>query len=233
VAEDPIVDMVEDEPVEDAIPDPEDDSPPCYETPCGLIPNCGCSSGEKCSVDRTTGTRHCTSAGSLEAGDRCTSDTQCETGTWCGPMWTEVGEDESLCMAFCENASDCPGDAAICLGEVPGETALGICSQGCDLLTSDPCPTGTKCYWFVATDDTHYTDCIADVGTGMIADSCTAEDDCQRGHYCSSGAGACIGYCRISPAPDTCTYGCRAFMSGGAPLDVEFDGVMYGYCWSG
>ena len=228
--EDTTIDTVVDDPVEDTIPDPEDDSPPCFEYPCGLKPNCGCPSGEKCSVDRTTGTRHCTSAGSLEAGDRCSSDGQCEIGTWCGPMWTDAGADESLCMEFCRFESDCPGDASICLGDVPGETAVGICTQGCDLLTGDPCPGGSKCYWMIATDDTHYTDCIADVGTGMLGDFCTGEVNCQRGHLCATSISECIGFCRISPPPDTCTSGCLQFTSGGSPVDILFDGVSYGYC---
>lgn len=219
----------ETDPAGDAVEDVVDDGPPCDETPCGLIPNCGCPTGQKCSVTGTTHERQCVDAGTGTAAEPCERDDECEAETFCARMFSPAGADEAICFGFCRDEGDCPGDASICLRGLAPET-VGYCTIGCDLLTSEPCPDGSKCKWLRTTTDVDYTDCIADVGAGLMGSSCTGEDQCAPGYFCS-GSTTCIGYCRISPAPDTCTFGCSQFSISGSPVDLVFDGVSYGYCW--
>ncbi|MBW2263583.1 MAG: hypothetical protein JRG91_16600 [Deltaproteobacteria bacterium] len=226
--EDPTVEPVED-PIVETVEDADDDSPPCDETPCGLLPNCGCPPGRKCAINSETDERHCIVAGAGTEADPCEDNGDCDEETVCIRLYSYAGETEALCHRYCESSDDCPGDAAVCRGVLPSEPEIGICSIGCDLLTSDPCPDGTKCKWLETSLGVWYTDCIADVGTGMMGNSCTTEEHCARGYFCSEGT--CVGYCRISPAPDTCTFGCRQFSIGGSPADLIFDGVSYGFCW--
>lgn len=230
-------DVLEDTPDDPALDTPADtgtdteyDGPPCDESPCGLIPNCGCPSGQKCSLHPDTMARHCIDAGTSTIAEPCENDDECEEETLCARMYSYSGEEEPICFGYCRDDGDCPGDASICLYALSPETTVGYCTIGCDLLTSEPCPDLSKCKWLESTGGEYFTDCIADVGTGTMGSSCSGENQCQRGYFCSGGT-TCMGYCRITPPPDTCSFGCRQFSISGSPVDLVFDGVSYGYCW--
>jgi hypothetical protein len=226
--EDSTAEPVED-PVVETVPDADDEPSDCDETPCGLFPNCGCPSGQKCSINYEEGGRRCVVAGDAGVAEFCEGNSDCDVDTACVIIYSGAGETEGLCHRYCVDDDDCPGDAGICRYILTSEPTVGICSMGCDLLTSDPCPEGTKCKWLEATGGGWYTNCIADVGTGRMGNSCSGEQHCDRGHFCSEG-GYCVEYCSITPT-DTCTYGCRQFTIDGSPVDIIFDGVSYGYCW--
>jgi hypothetical protein len=233
LADDPVPDGVEDpadDPVEDPVVDADDDAPPCDGEPCGFLPNCGCPDGHKCTLAGTPVERRCVAEGTATRAEPCENDLDCEADTLCARMFSPAGADEPICFALCRSDSDCPGDAAICMFVFSPETEVGYCTTGCDLLTGEPCPDGSKCKWLRTTAGVNYTDCTADVGTGLMGSSCTGEEHCAPGHFCAGGEN-CMEYCRISPAPDTCTFGCRQFTIDSAPVDLVFDGVSYGYCW--
>ncbi len=207
----------------------------CAETPCGLVPNCGCPDGQKCSLvtHGSSTLRACVAAGPGTMGSACTSDAGCAAGLICLELPSEEGGTAAACYPFCDSDSDCPGDASLC-HEAFADTTDQICSLGCHLITSTGCPSGSKCALYVLTATGQpLTDCTSDLGSGGYLTMCAAESDCRSGFYCDSGAGQCIGYCSIWPT-DTCIYGtgCRQFVDGmGSPVGIVFDGTSYGYCF--
>jgi hypothetical protein len=204
----------------------------CTETPCGLVPNCGCPSGQKCSLVGSV--RQCVDAGTGVKGSPCTDDTQCAAGFLCVGLFTTEGATERACYPFCLDESHCSGDASICFEAFTGVTDR-ICSLGCNLLTGSGCPSGSKCTLLtLTTTGQNFTDCTADAGSGYMGSICTLESQCGAGTFCGheSGVDECIGYCSITPS-DSCTCGmCQQFTdSVGTPVTIIFDGISYGYCY--
>jgi hypothetical protein len=206
----------------------------CLETPCGLVPNCGCPSGQKCSLVAGTGgtpVRACVASGSGTKGASCTLDSDCAAGFICTQMYSDEGRTDSACYPFCDSDLDCPGDASVCWEAFVGTTD-SICSLGCNLLTSTGCPVGSKCTVLtLSTSGTMLTDCTSDAGTGGAGAFCSLESHCGSGHFCETSLSECIAYCTITPW-DSCFWGCSSFVdTGGSPVTILFDGVSYGYCY--
>ncbi len=204
----------------------------CLETPCGLVPNCGCPSGQKCSL--VTGpARACVTAGTGLKGASCTLDSECAAGLICVELPSDEGRSAGACYPFCDSELDCPGDASVCWEAFTGTTD-SICSLGCNLVTSTGCPSGSKCNLYELTGSgTDLTDCTSDSGTGGTGSFCTLESHCGPGHFCSGTPyNECIPYCTLTPF-DSCFLGCTEFVDGGTglPVTIAFDGATYGYCF--
>jgi hypothetical protein len=225
---DPVVDPGTD-PVVDPITDPGTD-PGCTETPCGLVPQCGCAVGQKCSLVGTT--RQCVTSGFGTRGASCTADSDCAAGLICLLMFTQESASEGACYPFCNSETECPGDAAVCWEAFTGSTDK-VCTLGCNLITSSGCPSGSKCMHLSIPTGQDITDCSADAGSGTLGSYCTLESQCGPGYFCGAASSVfeCIGYCTLLPT-DSCIYGCQQFVDGsGLPADIVFDGYSYGYCY--
>jgi hypothetical protein len=209
--------------------------PGCAESPCGLLPNCGCPSGQKCYVNVTASpfVRECTTAGSGDSSTICTSESSCGPATQCLPLYTEATSGESMCYDYCNSESDCPTDKSACFSFYTSETYPQICSHACDPLTGSGCPTGTKCGLFGLTSPPiNFTDCQADAGSTPAGGYCTAETDCGPGTFCATSLTTCLAICQYPSGPEcsmleTCT---QFVDSGGSPVSIVLDGISYGYC---
>jgi hypothetical protein len=211
------------------------DTSSCSEAPCGLVPQCGCPPGFKCSI-LGDGERACVTAGTGTRGTTCVSDDDCAAGFVCISLFSVEGNDMGACYPYCESAAGCPGDGSVCW-EVESTADAWVCTMGCNLVSNEWCPLGSKCYVLKMADpyDEYATDCTADAGYGTQGDACTADSQCGPGYFCGadSGIDECIGYCTITPI-DSCSFGCQQFVDEyGGPLDLSFDGFSYGYCYGG
>ncbi len=81
----------------------------------------------------------------------------------------------------CQTDDACP-DGYYCYVE-PGAPS-GVCTTGCR-LDPDDCPEGYTC-----NQTTHVCD--------LVPVRCTADTDCEDGHWCDVGSGECLEGCRIS-----------------------------------
>jgi hypothetical protein len=207
----------------------------CTETPCGLLPNCGCDAGMKCHVNTTASpfTRECTTAGSGTSSTVCSSDSSCEAGTQCLPLYTEASSGESMCYDYCNSESDCPTDKSVCFSFYTSETYPKICSHGCDPFTGSGCPAGTKCGLFgLVSPPMNFTDCQADAGSARAGDYCAAETDCGAGTFCATSLNTCLAICQYPSGPQCSTSEtCTQFVdSSSMPVTILLDGISYGYC---
>jgi hypothetical protein len=173
---------------------------------CGLAPQCGCASGQTCTVvNSASGAVGCVTAGSGGLGAACLSSGNCEAGLTCAG---------GVCRPYCASpGSDCPGtELGECIQAVDrdgGATPnLRICLVNCDLATpSGRCGSGMRCTYF----ETDSVDCRVE-GDGTQGDSCAGESDCASGYGCSPGLlrAVCERYCQVGgtsncPSGTTCT----------------------------
>lgn len=206
----------------------------CTESPCGLLPNCGCPPGEKCYVNTasTPFRRECTTAGTGDPSTICTSEAGCRPATQCLPLYTTAMSGESMCYGYCNSEEDCPTDASVCFSFFIGEIYPKVCSHGCDPIASSGCPSGTKCMIFRLTSPSvELTDCSADSGSTPAGGPCVTEADCAPGTFC--GSDTCLAYCTRPSGPE-CRFSetCQEITdpSTGLPTPVILDGISYGFC---
>ena len=210
------------------------DTGTCPETPCRLRPQCGCGTGEKCTVDfellPDTVSKVCGTAGSSTSSQLCTEDGDCMAGTVCAGLFSaDALSTEAMCYDFCTAASDCTGVGSVCV-QLGTPSYPGYCSHACDIVTNAGCPAGTSCKPLELTaTGTPLTDCTADAGSGAQGSYCIDDTGCRAGYFCAdpSGYGSeCIGFCRVSSG--TCSTGlpCSSFTT-----PMVYGGVEYGYCY--
>lgn len=222
------------DPGEDATSCPADCSTSCIDAVCDLYPQCGCNTGQKCSLSGSD--RACLAAGSTAAGGLCTADTDCAAGTLC--LGRNQDNSERQCMAYCDpdNQNGCTGLTSYCNGLVDGNQitipGAGVCSVTCQPHNpSSGCPAGWSCEVYTTTvTQVSFTDCHADIGPGVYLDAC----DNTAGPFCASGYG-----CFNDGTPYHCYQWCTATSScdGGLGCDVDaftpqiiVGGVTYGVC---
>jgi hypothetical protein len=183
---------------------------------CTLVPQSGCpggacdlgSGGTACRTVTTPGTEAST----------CATMNDCAAGYLC----------TGSCMRYCETDGQCDAPGGLCVISiysggvlVPGVT---VCSQNCDPLTAQSCPTGWGCGVYRTADARSFSACHT-VGAGTQGSTCTYDADCSPGYGCititNAGTGdagptttqSCLAYCVSSPTPTACpgTTTCRQF----------------------
>jgi hypothetical protein len=195
---------------------------PASGDPCGLDPQCGCTSVQTCDIN--LGGTSCVAAGNAKVGHGCTTTASCEPGLTCF---------NGVCRPYCSNSGDAGCDSKLpeggtctaVLGDDGGPLASDdVCTFRCQLQDPNACgPTGdlnAGCIY----DGVGGTDCEA-VGLSNIGDDCTYLNDCKPGLVC---VGQCLPWCRVGHSPSDCGDGeaCQAFAS---PVPTAY-GVEYGYC---
>jgi hypothetical protein len=194
----------------------------CEEDPCRVMaPQCGCPSGEKCTLQPGIYVRGCREAGTGAHGEVCTSDADCAPGTYCMLLGGH-----RVCRDFCESDTDCAAPGGRCQLDISFNMGDEMwCSDNCDPITNNGCP-GSKCELLLDENDAWYTVCIG-AGTGVQGTPCTSLNDCAAGYSCLDvgGDSRCRQWCDVS-APSCNTGTCLSFQ---APAPT-IGGTEYGGC---
>ncbi len=219
------------------------DTGACEELPCGLRPNCGCPAGQKCTADAERLAillliRECGPAGTRDSSQLCTTDAECEPGTYCLGLFTQAGGTDRMCADFCNGEPDCAEPGSVCASMTELVTGAGTCSHSCSPITNTGCPSGTSCQVLIlGTTRQILTDCTADVGSLAPHTACTTGAQCQLGSYCADtnadGLGdQCIQWCLYPGGACAGVDTCRQFTdSTGTPMPLTIDGTEYGFCY--
>ncbi len=207
----------------------------CTDPVCDLYPQCGCTTGLKCTLDGDLDNA-CETAGSTPAGGTCTAESDCAGGTLCLPR--DEAATVGQCLAYCDDATQagCTGATSYCY-ELVGEGSIpipgaAICTITC--LPENPsvgCPTGFTCAVYTHPSSTDsFTDCHADVGTGSQGASC----DADIGPYCAAGYG-CFSDGSVTTCYQWCTgtSGCNVGTCDTAAFEPPaiVGGTTYGICY--
>jgi len=190
---------------------------------CGIIPQCGCKSGENCDVTGIDGTTSCVAAGTKGLNAACKALGECSKGLTC------IGD---LCRPFCASTADCTGATAGACNNVQAKDSTGktidvpglkVCFIACDPLNpSKTC--GTAGCGFLSSGE---TSCVsAGTKTGAGGCSSTTPNACAPGYTCVSPTD-CRRWCRVG-FPGDCPTGksCQSF----SPPAPTYLGKEYGVC---
>ncbi len=205
----------------------------CTDPVCDLYPQCGCTGGQKCSLD-SANNNACISAGSTQNGGSCTADTDCVAGAMCLGRSTTEGQ----CLGYCDPVTQagCTSGTSYCLELVDSNQitipGAGVCTVTCQPHNaSAACPSGMGCeiYTHNITDVT-FSDCHGNVGTGTNGDSCdnTNGPYCAVGYGCFNDAGSqvCYQWCTMT---STCT-GATTCTTTAFDPPITLGGLTYGIC---
>jgi cysteine-rich repeat protein len=196
---------------------------------CELVsPQSGCEGTQACDIvtdDGETGCRDVTGSG--------TSNSHCATDTACSAGYTCVGDlaipDDTECMRFCNTDANCNGDGSRCLIELADGDGnpipdVTLCTNHCEPLTQNGCPSGQGCIIFDDGPD-DFTDCEV-MGNRLDGQSCTETEQCMEGSICvGTIVGAeCASMCEVG---DSCPTGgvCGPFST-----PVIISGIEIGVC---
>ncbi len=210
-------------------------------TSCTIIPQSGCESGQKCTVD-TIATNRCITAGPGAEGTPCMADADCQAGMGCAVI--NGFTFEAACRRFCRaknayaDSHDCLGSAgSICYYNVADAnnnvfTNLFQCTAACDPVAGTGCISGMKCNLYGidrsgnGQPDLYATECYSTADTNYY---CSGGAPCPNGYECFNfGYGpACYRWCSTQNTAvcDALGMACYAF-----PEQVIIGGVQYGYC---
>ena len=189
----------------DVIPNPPDGAELCPAGDCNYQSQEGCAAGMACipSIvqNQIAPTCAATQNGTGMGGDSCTAWTDCAPGYVCPD-----GQCRKLCCgrdwseSACEPGEACFRDWSFLVDDVAEPTGAYLCyPTGCDVLTSDDCPSDRDCKII---DPRGTTACVPPT-TGRLGESCTPPQVCGRGL-------SCIG----PPGEETCRRLCRAEACG-------------------
>lgn len=177
--------------------------------PCDPPKQTGCDDGLKCAIDIDTGATYCTADGTMPTRSGCSFDPDdCVAGNVC------LG----VCRQLCERNDDCkqpppagqPTNEAICAFEVPN-SRYRVCSTPCNPVPRvgpSGCPAGIACS-YGNLNGILITDCNRLRGTGRDGATCSTQEDCADGYYCTT-TNRCRAFCRNGfdddcLASDVCT----------------------------
>jgi hypothetical protein len=225
-----------DAPLEDQSNCPEDCGSGCNDPICDLWLQCGCQTGQKCTIDGASN-RDCLGAGTMAHGQICALDTDCVAGTIC----VGLSAQDLRCHQFCVSDTDCPGTGGggVCIitlvdgnqDPIPGAT---MCTSDCNPASTSPvgCPTGWACHLQYVDEnqdtipDFFLTVCANDAGTGTgVGDCDNVTTFCAPGYWCYTTWGDCIRTCRMGMSD------CQAGMTCLSYADPAIVGTTeYGYC---
>ena len=189
--------------------------PSCVEQPCKLVaPQCGCDSGEACTLDGSNA-RGCAAAGTIPVGQPCDENATCAPGGVC----VGYSATTNTCAAACNTDEQCDGPGGRCvitLSDGGGGTVPDVllCSDDCDLVTSQGCTqASTSCQLGITDNNQTFTLC-APSGAGAFQSVCTDNSDCAPGLAClptSANDDRCFQWCRVGgPACDDASLTCTA-----------------------
>jgi hypothetical protein len=195
---------------------------PSASDPCGLDPQCGCSSTETCDVNGAA--TECVAAGNAPLAHGCVATASCAAGLTCF---------NGACRPYCSSSGDAGCEAKLPEGgtcvAVEGDDGgplpnYDVCTFNCQLQDPNACGQNGSLSAGCIADGVGGTDC-EDMGLSGIGASCVYINDCLPGLVCT---GTCLQWCRIVASPSDCGDGeaCQAF-GGGA---VMANGIEYGYC---
>jgi Cys-rich repeat protein len=141
------------------------------------------------------------------------------------------------CSKFCTTDADCEAPGGLCAiditdgsgNEIPNAT---LCSQDCDLITSDGCnATGTSCQFAVRAMMDPYTLC-APSGAGVDDAPCSTNADCASGFVCLTNAqmvSQCYQWCNTAAPACPMAQVCQGLeIQPGVPLLIG--DIHYGAC---
>ncbi len=169
---------------------------------CDPVAETGCGAG-RCSVG--TGVPACVATigpGALAAP--CTDDAECGSGLSCQG-------DRCVRVCFVADTSFCGPDLACSPDSVHGqvflhsENGIGLCSEACDMLTSDGCPSDAWCGLGTDSAGHDFTWC-RDVGAAGTGQSCRGQYDCAAGLFCHANT-TCRRICDPGDPSATCPTG--------------------------
>lgn len=195
-------------------------TPPVSGGLCDTVPQCGCPAGQACDVAYVGGETKCFATQNIAKGNPCDDLGVCAPGLTC------VG---TVCRAFCENDSTCGTVPGACFDVMydPGDGGssaipeMHVCTDQCDLRTSQGCPSGITCVPF---DDLGVTGgrSVCVVG-GTSTGACSATLKCAPGYACM-GDDQCHRWCRASTDSD-CASGETCYQL--TDPDTLVDGYYY------
>jgi hypothetical protein len=195
---------------------------------CGVDPQCGCPSGQKCDFAPDAGTATCVNAGVAVSGTACSAVGDCAAGLTCV---------EGVCRPFCPESivgSTCAAPASgpapgLCVQPLVNAVAIpqdAYCFFDCTPVPND-CPAGQGCI-ITAVDGINYPDCQA-AGSVAPGGACTADSSCAAGSICYQGdaaASVCLQLCLT--AKDCASLG--ATFQCNTSIGSAVNGVLYGLC---
>jgi hypothetical protein len=181
---------------------------------CKVIPQSGCSAGQKCTVVAANQTA-CEPDGTVANGGACGagSSDDCIHGAMC--VSDNMGAAGSLlCRAFCNSDADCTQPAAgpakntaHCLDGLTGDPTK-LCTFACNPVTAagpSGCPGNLACGAFSSTTVAEFTDCGTQ-GTGKDGANCKTNGttDCAPGFTCVDNGlnQVCRESCRAGRSSD-------------------------------
>jgi len=183
---------------------------------CGLVPQCGCATGETCDVDDGAGNVSCVTAGKAAMGTPCTTTAGCAAGLTCV---------FGTCHAYCDKpgaACTQPKTGACLQVKGQGGTAIpnyAVCLVACDLRDAASCGGTTAAGTGICMlDGQGGTDCANVAGTPKaLNQACAPEDDCAGGLVCvvtgSATTGSCKKWCRVGTNDCGGTTTCNSFQT--------------------
>ncbi len=218
---------------------------------CDAPAQTGCETGQACYPNPAgSGDNVCEAPGTQTLSQACSETERCVGGLSCTKSSAQVSPEIRRCMKLCKDDSDCAegGPGSQCALFVPRETGrIGLCTEQCNLVTSEECPTGLRC--LVSRVNANWATFCAPPGTiaeggsckicGADDTSCNPNLDCAPGLYCSEetqGAttGVCRKFCRVGTADCAGGTQCRDFdgvVAGTESVtNVIVGGVSYGGC---
>ncbi|MFO0551399.1 MAG: hypothetical protein U0271_23615 [Polyangiaceae bacterium] len=202
--------------------------PSCDEQPCKLVaPQCGCDEDAACSVDGNGG-RICVVAGTVQPGQICDANNYCAPGSVC------VGytDGETTCAEFCNSDVECTAPGGKCVLPLTGAPTVMLCSENCELVTSQGCPlANSSCQIGVTASDEPYTLCVPS-GAGVEQSVCADSSECAPGFTClptTANDSRCFEWCNVNGGSCPINESCLGLeISTGVPLVIG--NVTYGVC---
>jgi len=172
-------------------------------SPCGVVPQCGCSGGQVCTLGLSPMEDACGAPGTGREGEACSGTAACGAGLACSATSLSP-EPRFICRRVCraDVHEDCTGEA-LCINPLGGREDLDLCTLGCSPVAPFNCPADSMCVVFNLGGAT-VTECVGPVGTGTVGSACTEPTDCAPGYACAGDTPACRPYCN---ADMRCTTG--------------------------
>lgn len=172
----------------------------CPDGVCNYVSQDGCPSNQACrpALDSSGAIiPSCQGAGTRTNGETCANANDCEPGYACPD-----GQCRKLCCgrdwseSACDEGYGCYRDWSFLVNDVATPTGAYLCfPTGCDIFTSDDCPSGRDCKII---DPRGTTACVPP-SPERLGERCTPPSVCGRGL-------ACVG----QPGEEVCRRLCRA-----------------------